>query len=205
MATAISEFDPAIVAREKSTLESTILQRIAERDQTAIDECLDSYGGLVWSICRQYCSSVSDAEDAVQEIFVEIWQSADRFDPERSAEPTFISVIARRRLIDRYRKQTRIPEVVSYDQQAIDIPVSSDDHAEVADEARKAAKCFGKLNDRQREILGLSIHQGRAHGWIAKALKMPLGSVKSYARRGLIQLKDCMNRNHALQTDGGAA
>ncbi|MCX5746449.1 MAG: sigma-70 family RNA polymerase sigma factor, partial [Proteobacteria bacterium] len=84
-----------------------LLARVAVGDRGALRECLDRYGGLVWSIARRF--EASEAEDAVQEIFVDLWKSAVRYDPEVASEPTFIAMIARRRLIDRRRSRGRRP------------------------------------------------------------------------------------------------
>ena len=72
-----------------------ILNRIANGDQDAVQECLKTYGGLVWSLARRMLRNSDDAEDAVQEIFVDIWKNAGRFDPSQSSETTFIAMIAR--------------------------------------------------------------------------------------------------------------
>ena len=85
----------------------TLLQRIAKGDASAVQECMETYGNLVWSLARRYSESAADAEDATQEIFLDIWKSAGRFDPERGKETTFIATIARRRLIDRVRAAGR--------------------------------------------------------------------------------------------------
>lgn len=74
----------------------SILQRIANGDQAAIADCLSKYGGLVWSIARKMLRNSDDAEDAVQEIFVDVWKNAGRFDETKSSETTFIAMIARR-------------------------------------------------------------------------------------------------------------
>ena len=84
---------------------STILQSVADGNAAAVDECLGKYGGLVWSLARRLCPRHEDAEDAVQEIFVEIWRNAAKFDPEIASEATYVTMIARRRLIDRYRRR----------------------------------------------------------------------------------------------------
>ena len=89
-----------------------LLQKIANGDSSAVDECLAKYGNLVWSIARRYSPNNSDAEDATQEVFLEIWKNAARYDSDLSSEATFITMIARRRLIDRHRKQSRRLETV---------------------------------------------------------------------------------------------
>ena len=173
----------------------TILQRIAAGDATAVEECLKKYGGLVWSLANRYCRVGGEAEDATQEIFVELWRNADRFDPQKAGETTFISMIARRRLIDRNRKRQSAPDTVSISEEAFEVTEdSSVDSVELSEEAAKASRCMKKLSKNQRQILTLSIDRGHAQSAIASALDMPLGTVKSYARRGLLQLRECMKR-----------
>src|SRR5688572_30887642 len=84
-----------------------ILNRIAAGDKTAVEECLKKYGGLVWSLARRMLRNSDDAEDAVQEIFLEVWKNAGKFDETQSSETTYIAMIARRRLIDKIRFTSR--------------------------------------------------------------------------------------------------
>jgi len=77
---------------------------------------MERYGSLVWSVAKRLTTNHNDAEDAVQEIFLEIWQKAGKWDPTRSAESTFITMIARRKLIDRFRKSSRSLETTSKEQ-----------------------------------------------------------------------------------------
>ncbi|KAA5539320.1 sigma-70 family RNA polymerase sigma factor [Roseiconus nitratireducens] len=175
--------------------DNTILQRIARGDVSAVDDCLKQYGGLVWTLASRHCSTADDAEDASQEIFVELWRKADRFDPDSGGEATFVALIARRRLIDRHRRGQTAPDVVSINEAVVDLPDAGElDRLELSEEAAKAARCMKKLSDKERRILALSIYQGTPHSSIASFLEMPLGTVKSCARRGLLQLRECMKR-----------
>ena len=83
----------------------TVLQRMASGDPAAVRECMDRYGSLVWSLARRLSRTASDAEDAAQEIFLDIWRSAARYDAARGSDQVFVATIARRRLIDRMRKK----------------------------------------------------------------------------------------------------
>ena len=96
---------------DESSSQSTksVLAQAANREPNSLNYCIERYGNLVWSLARRYSPSQVDAEDAVQEIFLEIWQKADRFNPTLSAETTFVTMLARRRLIDRFRKQSDSP------------------------------------------------------------------------------------------------
>ena len=75
----------------------SLLQRTAADDVAAMKECLDAYGGLVWSLARRLLVPGADVEDAVQEVFIEIWRSAGRFDPSMGSEVTFVATIHRSR------------------------------------------------------------------------------------------------------------
>ena len=174
---------------------SNLLQRIASGESDAVDLCLQRYGNLIWSLAMKYCRVKADAEDAVQEIFVEIWKSADRFDEGKASETAFVAMIARRRLIDRVRRQRTDAELVSLESCDFEMADQSiGNSAEISDEAAKAARCLQKLPVKQRNVLSLAIDQGEAHSSIANTLNIPLGTVKSYARRGLLLLRDCMKR-----------
>ena len=171
----------------------TILQRIASGENAAVQECLDNYGGLVWSLARRMCPNNADAEDAVQEIFVEIWKNAERFDDSKSSETTFIAMIARRRLIDRLRKVTRQPDLDSIEDSVYELPEDSNKDILTSIEAKQAAKAMKDLRPEQRQAIYLSIVQGCSHQEIADAMDMPLGTVKTHIRRGLIEVREILD------------
>lgn len=177
-------------------MNGSILQRIAAGDHRAVDDCLNRYGGLIWSLAKRWIGNVADAEDATQEIFVELWQQAGRFNPAVAGEATFVAMVARRRLIDRVRKEARRPLTESIDVDLVEAKDVQDfNFVDGADDAAKAKRCLSRLSAKQQEILTLVVHHGASHAAIASRLSMPLGSIKSCARRGLIQLRDCMKRN----------
>lgn len=167
-----------------------ILKRIAAGDKTAVQDCLDNYGGLVWSLARRMSPNTDEAEDAVQEIFIDVWKNAARFDETQSSETTFVAMIARRRLIDRLRKNNRQLNTDSLDDILTEPSSGRDNDLQVCVEAKEAAAAMKNLRPEQRQILHLSIVQGFSHQEIADALKMPLGTVKTHARRGLIQVRE---------------
>lgn len=169
-----------------------ILQRVASGDRTAVEECLKKYGGLVWSIARKMLRNSDDAEDAVQEIFVDIWKNAGRFDETKSSETTFIAMIARRRLIDKIRFSTRRISADSLDDVLLEPFTRADKDMQISLEAQQAAEAMRNLRPEQQQVLRLSIIQGMSHQEIADATGMPLGTVKTHARRGLLQVRELM-------------
>lgn len=170
----------------------SVLTRVASGDARALRECIDEFGSLVWSIARRLTRTRADAEDAVQEIFTDVWRSANRFDPAQGSEKVFIATIARRRLIDRLRRTANQGITESTD--SIESLSWADPgiHAETSAEARTAARAVMQLRPEQRQVLELSLLQGLSHSEIADTLKMPLGTVKTMMRRGLIQVRQLM-------------
>ena len=83
----------------QKTKSLTILQRLAEKDKTAVADCIDAYGNFIWALARKFTHSPEEAEAAVQEIFIDIWRYAERADQAQSPENLLIALIARRRLI----------------------------------------------------------------------------------------------------------
>ena len=176
-----------------------ILKRVAAGDSSAVQECLKTYGGLVWSLARRMLRNSDDAEDAVQEIFVDVWRNADRFDENKASETTFIAMIARRRLIDKIRYSTRRISADSLDDVLLEPFTRADKTLETCIEAEQAAEAMRSLRPEQQQVLRLSIVQGMSHQEIAEATGMPLGTVKTHARRGLLQVRELMGLNKKLQ------
>lgn len=167
-----------------------LLERIAAGDPTAVKQCMDTYGGLVWSLARRLSASAADAEDATQEIFVEIWKSAARYDPKMGSEAVFLTTIARRRLIDRMRARKRRPRTEEFDEELPPEPAfETPDAGALAVEAALAARALAQLGEGEREILLMGIVEGMTHSEIATATGKPLGTVKTQLRRGLIKVR----------------
>lgn len=166
------------------------LQRIAAGDREAVQDCLKAYGGLVWSLARRMLRNSDDAEDAVQEIFIDVWKNAARFDPLQSSETTFIAMIARRRLIDRIRYSQRRISSDSIEDMLTEPADHSDTSLQTTIEGREAFEALKALRPEQRRVLELSIIQGLSHQEISDATGMPLGTVKTHARRGILQARE---------------
>ncbi|MEZ5565900.1 MAG: sigma-70 family RNA polymerase sigma factor [Gammaproteobacteria bacterium] len=182
--------DPALMTSQQS-----ILQRIANGDAAAVQQCIDAYGNLIWSLARRFLRNSADAEDVVQEIFIDLWNSAGRFDATLASETTFVSTIARRRLIDRLRKNTRTPGMDSLDDEesgALDQPFVDPPMEQEAD-AAVVERILTDMEPEHRQILSLSLYEGYSHREIAEQMNLPLGTVKTRIRRGLISIRDQLN------------
>jgi len=178
--------------------EKPILERVAEGDQAAVGDFISRYGDLVWSLARRYLGNHAEAEDAVQEIFIEIWKNAGRYDRNVASEVAFISTITRRRLIDRLRQFGRRPGMESIDDQIgasqPAVPTTLNDDAEVA----QVERVLLGMEPKHREILSMSLYEGYSHSEIASALDMPLGTVKTRVRRGLMHVREQLKLSEEL-------
>jgi RNA polymerase sigma factor (sigma-70 family) len=183
-----------------TTAEPTILERIANGDAAAVDSCLEQYGGLVWSLVRRFIGNHADAEDAVQEIFIEIWRHAARFDASRSPESSFVATIARRRLIDRRRRSGRRLDAVAFTSEPAVTASGPSDRIEALEEAERTREFMQQLRPEQRQVLELSFQGGMSQQEIAAATNQPVGTVKTHARRGLMRLRQMLESSPDEET-----
>lgn len=169
------------------------LARAASGEKGAVEECVARFGPIVWGLARRMSPTRADAEDAVQEIFLDLWAHGSRHDPARASEEAFVAVIARRRLIDRRRRASRRPATDSIEalagRQGDPAEASVEGGAETCAEAALAVKAVGGLRPEQREVLRLSVACGLTQEEIAERTGMPLGTVKAHARRGLLRIR----------------
>lgn len=189
-------FEPCTSGRPASppiVTSEPLLQRVAAGDPAAVQEVIDRYGGLVWSLARRFCHDKQEAEDAAQEVFIEIWNKAKRYDASLSSEITFIAMIARRRLIDRGRRKQRALKADGLEDDAV-LPSFDRDHelVDLGDEAARAAKALERLRPDEQKVLRLAIYEGMSHDQISKATTMPLGTVKTHLRRGLQRVREML-------------
>jgi RNA polymerase sigma-70 factor, ECF subfamily len=179
-------------------MSESILDRVARGDQQAVRQCIDEFGGLVWAIARRMTRSRADAEDAVQEIFIDVWRSAARFDAAQGSEKVFVTTIARRRLIRRGRMNSMMDG-----EEALEDPRFAEhgNHGEIRAEAERAAAVVARLRPEQRKVLRMGLLEGMTHSEIATATGMPLGTVKTQMRRGLIQVRQWMKIDSPVQLE----
>lgn len=185
------------------SLEQNILSRLADGDPTAAQDCLQQYGGLVWALARRHTPTSADAEDAVQEVFIDVWKSAARYRDTIASEATFITMIARRRLIDRRRRAQRRPQTDSLNLE-IEVPNQQQQQLEASAEAGLAARALAKLDPKERHVILLSTYHGMSHSQISRKTGIPLGTVKTYIRRGLLQVKNMLSRGSNPQREAGS-
>jgi RNA polymerase sigma-70 factor (ECF subfamily) len=179
---------------------SDLLSRVASREPRAIEQCIDAYGPLVQSMARRMLRQEQDAEDAVQEIFAELWSNAHRYDSKLGSEKAMIVTIARRRLIDRLRRQGRrprpeeLPTSIAAESQA--------DPLEIKEAHDVARGLLAYLKPDQKRLLELAVTMGCSHQEISQEMGVPLASIKTKLRRTILFLKELSHTNPLFKKGG---
>jgi RNA polymerase sigma-70 factor (ECF subfamily) len=161
-----------------------LLPRIAAGDTAAVAQCIAEFGPMVLVLARRWSRDEADAEDAVQEVFFDLWKHAGRFDAAKASERGYVAMIARRRLIDRLRKRGR--EVMAESMpDGFDAPDEGEEPGAQVAGAMDARAVLDRLTPMQRRCIELHLLDGKTHEEIARESQVPLGTVKSHIRRGL--------------------
>ena len=163
-----------------------------------MNTCIDTYGGMVWSIARKFARLDHDAEDLVQEIFMSLWRNAEKFDAARGAEATFIGMLARRRSIDWLRKQGRRLDLEPLSE-AITEPRANVTHPAFTADRDALKQALGRLPDETQRLFRSHFEQGLSHREIADKTGVALGTVKTRLRNGLIELRRQLNTHDTTQ------
>jgi RNA polymerase sigma-70 factor (ECF subfamily) len=170
-----------------------ILQAIKAGDARALGHLYSRYGPSVVALCRRILGDPTEAEDAALDSFVQVWEQSDRYDPSRASPLTYLMTIARSRAIDRLRARRRRPVPVDWNDEAWPERESSQpvpyDAAVEAERRDRVQAALRALSERERRPIELSFYAGLSHREIAERLVLPLGTVKTRIRQGLIRLR----------------
>ena len=183
------------VSTMQSDDDGSILARIAAGENGSFELLIEKYGNLVWSIGKKFLYRQSDLEDAVQEVFIAIWKSADKYDANKAKEITFVSMIARRRFIDHLRKISKHKNLESIDDDNSGHQLYKESILNESTDLQLVKNAIQSLDIDDQELLNLSVYQGYSHSEISKLLNIPLGTVKTRIRRNLIKLKEIFETN----------
>jgi RNA polymerase sigma-70 factor (ECF subfamily) len=168
--------------------DAALVTAVAEGDVEAFRALYDRYGRMVQAIAYRVVNDKQLAEECVQDVFVELWRSARRFDPARARPSTWLCAIARNRALDAVRSRGRRP-VPQADVEPAGNAADTVELVAAADEAVHVAEVMATLNPAQLEVVQLAYFDGLSHGEIAKKLGVPLGTVKSRLRLALDRLR----------------
>jgi RNA polymerase sigma-70 factor, ECF subfamily len=171
-----------------------LLSRTARQDQDAFEKLYRLTSHHLHGLALHMLRDADLARDVVQDAYVSIWRNAGEYDPGKSAPMTWMVSIARYRALDLLRKAQ--PMVRVEDAELLDyLDQAQDDRPAQAagiDDCSAIQTCIGKLPSAQRQSIMLAYFRGLTHSELASHLRQPLGTVKSWVRQGLLQLKDCL-------------
>ncbi len=169
-----------------------LLGRVASGDQDAFAALYDNLSPRVFGLIRRLLIDHAQSEEVLQEVFLEIWQSASRFDPNKGRASTWVMTMAHRRAVDRIRSaqadRERDVRIGTRDL-GRDFDQTSE-AAEIGIEHERVTAAMSRLSDAQRQAISLTYYGGLSQSELADALKIPLGTVKTRLRGGMIRLRD---------------
>jgi RNA polymerase sigma-70 factor (ECF subfamily) len=172
-----------------------LMPRIASGDRAALRQLYAATSAKLFGVCLRILSDRDESEDVLQEVYLTIWRRADRFEAGRASVMTWISTIARNRAIDRLR--ARGP--MAYAEPVEELEISDDSTPadillEAADDAGALHRCLDELDERTRQVIRTAFFEGVTYEALSARLSTPLGTVKSWIRRGLLKLRGCLER-----------
>lgn len=170
--------------------DNELYTRLCNGDSSALGEIYDRYGNLVYSLALKVLRRPTEAEDLAQEIFLALWKKQN-FNPNRGKLSSFLAMLTRSRAIDRLRSRQRAQNFVNrwgsvMTDHTSDTPFDS---ASIEERRETVADALSQLPDKYRQILELAYYGGMSQSEIAAQLDVPLGTVKTWSRQGLLSLR----------------
>jgi RNA polymerase sigma-70 factor (ECF subfamily) len=170
-----------------------LMNRVSTGQEDAVEELYDRFGSLVYRLAYQAMPTRAEAEDAVQEIFVRLWRTADRYDPKRAALVTWVMLISRRHLVDKLRRSKARVKAASLEETLARASGSPGESAlSMENEERFAAllERVAQLPDLQRTVVIRAYMGGQTLRQIGEELDTPIGTIKSALSRALVRLRE---------------
>jgi RNA polymerase sigma-70 factor (ECF subfamily) len=169
-----------------------LLVHVARGDQDAFEAVYDRLAGPAYGVIRRVLRDPAQSEEVTQEVLLEVWRTAARFDPAVGGAATWVMTIAHRRAIDRIRS-TRA--AAQREQKIADVSPPHDEVAEAVEaslDRERVQRCLGSLTDVQRESITLAYYGGHSYRQVSELLNVTLGAIKTRIRDGLIRMRDCL-------------
>jgi RNA polymerase sigma-70 factor (ECF subfamily) len=172
----------------------SMLQRVARGDRAAFEQFYDRTSRVVYGTIRRVLRDPAQSEEVSQEVFIEIWRTAGKFDNTRGGAMAWVVTMAHRRAVDRVRSEqaaTNREEKIAL--RDLERPYDSvSEEVEQNLERERVVRALGDLTDLQREAVTLAFYGGHTHTEVAELLDVPLGTIKTRIRDGLIRLRDAL-------------
>lgn len=172
-----------------------LLPRIAGGDRGALRQLYQATSAKLFGVCLRILSDKDESEDVLQEVYLTIWRRADRFEAGRASVMAWVSTIARNRAIDRLRARGPMAyaEPVE-DLEIADGAAGAEALLAAGEDAEALGRCLSELDPRTEKVIRTAFFEGVTYEALAHRMDTPLGTVKSWIRRGLMKLKGCLER-----------
>jgi RNA polymerase sigma-70 factor (ECF subfamily) len=172
------------------------LARVADKSRSALEEVYSRTSAKLFGLCLRILGDEGEAEDALQDAYIKVWRNAGSFDPARSSPITWLAAIARNGAIDRLRSQgkSRSTQPIEAADDVADAGADAFAAASANQEHRRLTGCIAELEARQAWAIRTAFFDGLSYSELAAQSNVPLGTMKSWVRRGLLRLKECLGR-----------
>ncbi len=200
LARAIALHHNAPMQDEPDHLLMALIDRVAAREEAALKALSDQTSGKLYGLALRVTANREWAEDALQEAFLQVWKNAADYRASLSPPMAWLGLIVRSRALDQLRRHKAEREHLTDERDEALADTLEGDSANPMDtslasqQAWALHQCLTRLENKQREVVSLAYLRDLSHGELAQQLKLPLGTVKSWIRRGLDQLRACMAR-----------
>lgn len=178
-------------ARDELT---AFMRRVVARDSAALRAVYERTSAKLYGICLRLLGDEAEAQDVLQEVYVTVWNRAASFDPGRASPITWLATLARNRAIDRLRSRSPAGDELSAARDIADDRLSPLDVLEQLDDAARLRNCLEELDERARRVIRDAFFEGATYPQLAERNDVPLPTLKSWVRRGLIRLRGCLER-----------
>ena len=181
-------------ASQTAADDQVAIEQMARGNQSALGELYDRHGRLIYSLALRVLRDQGDAEDVVQEVFLQAWREAARFDLTRGNVVAWLVMVTRSRAIDRLRRRQARPQLAAKlePDNRVDEGPRVDVQMEWQSRAAEVRRALETLPLLQRVAVELAFFDGLTHAEIAEQLEVPLGTVKTRVRQGLLKMRDCL-------------
>ena len=171
-----------------------LMSSVASGSRSALAELYGCTSAKLFGICVRLLGNEAEAEDVLQEVYLLVWNKADRYDPQKASPITWLAVIARNKAIDRLRLRRLPSDSIDSAADVSDDAPSALDVLEYAQEQQRLTTCLDELEEQQRLMIRSAFLDGASYPELAQREGVPLGTMKSWIRRGLLRLRGCLQQ-----------